>query len=147
MHLLYWYNTDYRHPWVRTRYTLCIHYYLLRVFTYFWIIQFSNVRKKMSLLAFLLTLLLTILFIATCSYCAPDDLDSDDKCDFDRPLRCIQHSRGVRDITSRPTMILKCCFDANLLPKRFVFLAFNTDYTFLSDMFVRSNTKSRLAGQ
>ena len=51
-------------------------------------------------LAFSLTLLLTILFIATCLYCAPDDSDSDDKCDFERLLRCIQHSRGVRDITS-----------------------------------------------
>lgn len=54
----------------------------------------------MLLLTSLLTLLLTILFIATCSYCAPDDLDSCDKCDFDRLLTCIQHSHGVRNITS-----------------------------------------------
>ena len=55
----------------------------------------------MSHLTFLLILVLTILLIATSSYCAPDDPDSDDKCDFDRLLRCIQNSRGARDITSK----------------------------------------------
>ena len=93
----------------------------------------------MSHLTFLLILVLTILLIATSSYCAPDDPDSDDKCDFDRLLRSIQNS--VEPVISPPKTISNCRFDANVLPKRFIFLASTTDYTFLSDMFVRSDTK------
>lgn len=93
----------------------------------------------MSRLTFLLILVLTIMLIATGSYCAPDDPDSDDKCDFDRLLRCIQHSRGARDITFDDDF--KLSFLCKCSAKRFIFLASTTDYTFLSDMFVRSDTK------